>query len=67
MLCESCHGSAHGESPSTLALDNVENQNIQGTAKFPTGVNSSYALGTCAVCHTNQGNTWSPNVMYGGN
>jgi len=66
VLCESCHGSAHSEAPSSMALDNVENSAIQGTATFPTGVDKTYAIGTCAFCHTNEGNTWSSRVMYGG-
>jgi len=65
LLCESCHGSAHGESPSTLAADNVENAAIHtslGTT-FPSGKDKTYALGNCNVCHNNQSNTWTPNVM----
>ncbi|HEY6872140.1 MAG TPA: hypothetical protein VI298_05350 [Geobacteraceae bacterium] len=68
VLCESCHGSAHGESPSTLTADNVQNSAIHtalGTT-FPAGKDKTYALGACTVCHTNESNTWSPNVMYGG-
>ena len=67
VLCESCHGSAHGESPSTVAADNVENSAIHtalGTT-FPTGKDKTYALGSCRVCHTNESSTWSPRVMYG--
>ncbi len=66
VLCEGCHGSAHGENPSSMALDNVENQNIQTGTSFPAGVDGTYAIGTCNLCHTNQGNTWSNRVMYGG-
>jgi hypothetical protein len=68
VLCESCHGSAHGESPSTLALDNVENAAIHDmfSTTFPAGKDKTYALGTCKMCHTNEGNNvWSPRVMYG--
>jgi hypothetical protein len=67
VLCESCHGSAHAENPSTMALDNVQNSAIHtalGTV-FPTGKDKTYALGSCRVCHTNESSTWSPNVMYG--
>ncbi len=68
VLCESCHGSAHAESPSTQALDNVENAAIHDkfSTTFPTGKDKTYALGTCKMCHTNEGNNvWSPRVMYG--
>jgi hypothetical protein len=67
VLCESCHGSAHGESPSTLSADNVENSAIHtalGTT-FPAGKDKTYALGACTICHTNESNTWSNRVMYG--
>lgn len=67
VLCESCHGSAHSESPSALAADNVENAAIHtslGTT-FPAGKDKTYALGACAVCHTNESKAWSPRVMYG--
>lgn len=67
LLCESCHGSAHGESPSTLAADNVENATIHtnlGTT-FPTGVDKTYALGACTICHNNESNMWSSRVMWG--
>jgi len=67
VLCESCHGSAHAENPSTLAKDNVQNSTIHtalGTT-FPAGKDKTYALGSCRVCHTNESSTWSPNVMYG--
>ena len=68
LLCESCHGSAHSESPSALAADNVQNAAIHtslGTT-FPSGKDNTYALGSCNVCHTNQSNTWSSNVMNAG-
>jgi len=68
VLCESCHGSAHGEAPSSLALDNVENAAIHtslGTT-FPAGKDKTYALGACTICHNNESNTWSSRVMYGG-
>ena len=67
VLCESCHGSAHGESPSTLAADNVENAAIHDSLSttFPAGKDKTYALGSCRVCHTNESSTWSANVMYG--
>jgi hypothetical protein len=61
VLCESCHGSAHGEAPSTLALDNVQNSTLQtGTGfTFPTGKDKTYAIGVCNVCHTGRSNYWS--------
>ncbi len=67
LLCESCHGSAHAEAPSTMSLDNVENAAIHtslGTT-FPSGVDKTYALGACTVCHNNESNVWSRNVMFG--
>lgn len=49
VLCSTCHGSPHGLSSSTLSNDNVQNINLQ---------NDSRAIGNCAVCHGNEGNTW---------
>jgi hypothetical protein len=61
VLCESCHGSAHSEAPSTMALDNVENATIQGNTAFtfPAGKDKTYAIGVCNVCHTSRSNNWS--------
>lgn len=61
VLCESCHGSAHAEAPSTLAADNVENSTLQtGTGfTFPSGKDKSYAIGVCNVCHTGKSNFWA--------
>lgn len=62
ILCESCHGSAHAEAPSTLAADNVQNSTLQGAvagATYPAGKNSSYAIGVCNVCHTSRSTTWA--------
>ncbi len=60
ILCESCHGSAHGEAPSTLAADNIQNATLQGSTSFsfPTGKDKTYAIGVCNVCHTGRSNTW---------
>jgi len=61
VLCESCHGSAHSEAPSTLAADNVENATLQGSTSFifPSGKDKTYAIGVCNVCHTSRSNYWS--------
>ncbi len=50
ILCSTCHGSPHGLNPSTLALDNQQNINLQ---------NDPRALGKCSVCHGDKGSTWS--------
>lgn len=59
ILCESCHGEPHGLNPSTQPLDNVENANLQSFGNFPTGVDQTYAIGVCNVCHTGRSNTWN--------
>ncbi len=61
VLCESCHGSAHSEAPSTMALDNVENATLQGNTAFtfPAGKDKTYSIGVCNVCHTSRSNNWS--------
>ncbi len=61
ILCESCHGSAHAEAPSTLAADNVQNATLQGSTSFsfPSGKDKTYAIGVCNVCHTGVSNTWN--------
>ncbi len=61
VLCESCHGSAHAEAPSTLAADNVQNSTLQGNAAFtfPAGKDKTYAIGVCNVCHTSKSNVWA--------
>jgi hypothetical protein len=67
VLCENCHGSVHAENPSTQALDNVQNAALHdrlGTT-FPAGIDKTYALGSCQICHTNESKVWSPRVMYG--
>ncbi len=68
LLCTSCHGSPHSESPSTLAADNVENSAIHASlhTTYPSGKDGTYALGNCNICHTSQSNAWTPNVMRGG-
>ena len=60
ILCETCHGSAHAEAPSTQSLDNVENATIQGSSSysFPSGKDKTYAIGVCNVCHSGYSNTW---------
>ncbi len=59
--CQTCHGEPHAEAPSTMALDNVQLSNLQGSASysFPTGKDKTYALGVCNVCHSSQSNTWA--------
>ena len=42
LKCEACHGSPHAEWPTAMANDNVQSQQLQGTA----GV-----LTDCSVCH----------------
>ena len=62
LLCQTCHGMPHGENPSTQALDNVQNQTLQNAvqgAVYPNGVNSTYPLGVCDVCHRQKSTTWS--------
>ncbi len=61
MLCESCHGSAHAEAPSTLALDNVQNSTLQGKTSytFPAGKDKTYPIGVCNVCHTGKSDAWT--------
>jgi hypothetical protein len=60
ILCESCHGSAHAENPSSMALDNVQNSTLQSDPSytFPSGVDKTYAIGVCNVCHTSRGTAW---------
>ena len=60
ILCESCHGSAHAEAPSAQSLDNVENAALQGNAAytFPAGVDKTYAIGVCNVCHIGKSDNW---------
>ncbi len=61
VLCDSCHGSPHGEMPSLLAADNVQNQTQQNAvagATYPAGKDSSYPIGVCNVCHTDESTTW---------
>ncbi|HEY6872141.1 MAG TPA: hypothetical protein VI298_05355 [Geobacteraceae bacterium] len=60
ILCETCHGEAHAEAPSSQSLDNVQLSNLQGQAgfTFPAGKDKTYALGVCNVCHSGQSNTW---------
>ncbi len=59
--CQTCHGEPHAEAPSTLALDNVQLSNVQGSvvgATYPSGKNSTYALGVCMYCHPGKTSTW---------
>jgi hypothetical protein len=65
LLCESCHGSVHAENPSTMALDNVQNAKIHTSlaTTFTGTYNKNFALGSCRICHTNQSNVWTPNIM----
>ncbi len=59
--CQTCHGEAHAEAPSSMTLDNVQLSTQQGTvagATYPTGKNSTYALGVCKFCHPNKTSTW---------
>jgi hypothetical protein len=59
--CQTCHGEAHAEAPSAMALDNVQLQTLQGAVAgvtYPTGKNSSYALGACQFCHPGKSTTW---------
>jgi hypothetical protein len=61
MKCQSCHGSAHAEAPSSMTLDNVQLQTLQSSvagATYPTGKNNTYALGVCNFCHPNKTTTW---------
>ena len=68
ILCIGCHGSPHGEAPSTLSADNVENSAIHDSlgTTYPTGKDKTYAIGNCNFCHTGKSNTWTNRVMYGG-
>jgi hypothetical protein len=59
--CQTCHGSAHAEAPSTMTLDNVQLNNLQSSvsgATYPAGKDSTYALGVCRFCHPNKTTTW---------
>jgi hypothetical protein len=59
--CQTCHGSAHAEAPSTMSLDNVQLKNLQSSvpgASYPTGKDSTYALGVCNFCHPHKTTTW---------
>jgi hypothetical protein len=59
--CQTCHGEAHAEAPSAMALDNVQLQTLQGAVAgvtYPTGKDSSYALGACQFCHPGKSTTW---------
>ena len=66
VLCQTCHGEPHALNPSTQALDNVQNANIQGFGKFPAGKDKTYAIGVCNVCHSNRSNTWGVPPHSGG-
>jgi len=59
VLCQTCHGEPHALNPSTQALDNVQNANLQGFGSFPGGKDKNNAIGVCNVCHTGRSNTWS--------
>ena len=50
ILCSTCHGSPHAESPSTLAKDNAQLITANG------GVNKP--LGKCDFCHKGKSSTW---------
>jgi hypothetical protein len=58
--CQTCHGSAHAEAPSSMALDNAQLSTLQGVTgySFPTGKDKTYALGVCNFCHPNKTSTW---------
>ncbi len=59
--CQTCHGEAHAEAPSTMALDNNQLKTLQGSIAgetYPTGKDSSYALGACTFCHPSKSTTW---------
>ncbi len=59
--CQTCHGSAHAEAPSSMSLDNVQLQTLQGSVvgqTYPAGKDSSYALGACKFCHPSKSTTW---------
>lgn len=58
--CQTCHGSAHAEAPSTMTLDNTQLSTLQGNTSysFPTGKDNTYALGVCQYCHPNKTSTW---------
>lgn len=58
--CQTCHGSAHAEAPSTMALDNAQLSTLQGSTgySFPAGTDKTYALGVCNFCHPNKTSTW---------
>jgi hypothetical protein len=60
ILCSTCHGSPHALNPSTLIKDNTQLQALQGSSSysFPTGKDSTYALGVCRVCHSSKSTTW---------
>ncbi|WP_129124788.1 hypothetical protein [Geomonas oryzae] len=58
--CQTCHGSAHAEAPSTMTLDNTQLSNLQGSTSysFPAGKDKTYALGVCVYCHPTKTSTW---------
>ncbi len=59
--CQTCHGSAHAEAPSTMSLDNVQLSTLQDSvagATYPTGKDHTYALGVCNFCHPHKTTTW---------
>jgi hypothetical protein len=49
VLCSTCHGSPHAESPSTLALDNAQMLAAQNDAR---------PLGVCTYCHPGKSSSW---------
>jgi hypothetical protein len=59
--CQTCHGSAHAEAPSTQSLDNVQLKALQDGVSghtYPTGKDGTYALGVCNFCHPHKTTTW---------
>jgi hypothetical protein len=64
--CQTCHGSAHAEAPSTMSLDNTQLSTLQGSTSysFPAGKDKTYALGVCNFCHPTKTTTWGkPNHL----
>ncbi len=49
ILCSTCHGSPHAINPSTLAQDNTQLINAQGSSK---------PLGVCTYCHPTKSSTY---------
>ncbi len=58
--CQTCHGEAHAEAPSTMTLDNTQLSAMQGSTSysFPAGKDKTYALGVCNYCHSGKTTTW---------